>query len=379
MANRNLKVLLSVGGWTYSQENHFSFVTNAGYRATFVSSAVSMIENLGLDGIDLDFEYPANTDQQTGFATLITQLRTAFDQLAAKKGDKTPYQITAAVSAGAPNSAFLDVPTMDKALTFWNLMAYDYAGSWSTVSDDMANLYGGQGFSNTSTDSAVKSYIARGATASKITMGIPIYGRGFEATNGLHQSYNGVGTGTWEAGVWDYKDLPMAGATVVENLTTVSSYSYDPVKKELISYDIPDIVKRKAQYVVSNGMAGSMFWELSADKIGADSLVGTSQGVYGGLDQTQNHISFPNSVFANIANNMAGSGTTTAPSTSSPTSTPPAGGSGGCVNVAAWSSTAIYVGGQQATYNTHLWTAKWWTQGDTPGGAAGVWTDGGAC
>jgi chitinase len=48
---RNLKVLLSVGGWTYSQENHFSFVTNSAYRTTFVNSAISMIENLGLDGM----------------------------------------------------------------------------------------------------------------------------------------------------------------------------------------------------------------------------------------------------------------------------------------------------------------------------------------
>lgn len=46
---------------------------------------------------------------------------------------------------------------------------------------------------------------------------------------------------------------------------------------------------------------------------------------------------------------------------------------------AAWSSSAVYTGGMTASYNGDNWLAKWWTQGDTPGGAAGVWTDEGAC
>ncbi|KAG7089660.1 hypothetical protein E1B28_011320 [Marasmius oreades] len=55
------------------------------------------------------------------------------------------------------------------------------------------------------------------------------------------------------------------------------------------------------------------------------------------------------------------------------------GGSGGCTGVSAWSSSIAYNGGAQVTFNAHLWTAKWWTQADTPGGSAGVWTDNGAC
>jgi chitinase len=46
---------------------------------------------------------------------------------------------------------------------------------------------------------------------------------------------------------------------------------------------------------------------------------------------------------------------------------------------AAWSATATYVGGNVVSYANHTWTAKWWSYGDVPGGAAGVWTDGGAC
>ncbi|WNI15840.1 glycoside hydrolase family 19 protein [Actinacidiphila sp. ITFR-21] len=43
-----------------------------------------------------------------------------------------------------------------------------------------------------------------------------------------------------------------------------------------------------------------------------------------------------------------------------------------------WSSSAVYTGGMAASYNSHNWSAKWWTQGETPG-AADVWADQGAC
>ncbi|MEU3403230.1 glycoside hydrolase family 19 protein [Streptomyces sp. NPDC006670] len=47
----------------------------------------------------------------------------------------------------------------------------------------------------------------------------------------------------------------------------------------------------------------------------------------------------------------------------------------------AWSSSAVYTGGTNASYGGHNWQAKWWTQGETPGttGQWGVWSDQGAC
>ncbi|PPQ66111.1 hypothetical protein CVT26_010912 [Gymnopilus dilepis] len=56
-------------------------------------------------------------------------------------------------------------------------------------------------------------------------------------------------------------------------------------------------------------------------------------------------------------------------SSSSPTTTPV---SGSCAGVAAWSSGVAYQGGAQVVYNGHLWTAKWWSESDTPGGKAHV-------
>ena len=84
----------------------------------------------------------------------------------------------------------------------------------------------------------------------------------------------------------------VAGAEVFENTTSGSSYSYDSAKREWISYDTPNIVKLKAQYVADNGLAGTMYWDLSTDKTGNDALVATAAGAVGGLDTTQNHIKY---------------------------------------------------------------------------------------
>ena len=48
----------------------------------------------------------------------------------------------------------------------------------------------------------------------------------------------------------------------------------------------------------------------------------------------------------------------------------------------AWSASAVYVGGNSASQNSHNYTAKWWTQNESPATHSGqwdVWADNGAC
>ncbi|KAJ3826963.1 glycoside hydrolase family 18 protein [Lentinula raphanica] len=69
--------------------------------------------------------------------------------------------------------------------------------------------------------------------------------------------------------------------------------------------------------------------------------------------------------------------TTMTTTTTSTTTSVPSGGS--CAGVSAWVSTKAYVGGSKVTYNGHLWSAKYWSEADAPGGVAGDWTDDGPC
>ncbi|KDN34059.1 hypothetical protein RSAG8_12847, partial [Rhizoctonia solani AG-8 WAC10335] len=55
-------------------------------------------------------------------------------------------------------------------------------------------------------------------------------------------------------------------------------------------------------------------------------------------------------------------------------------GTSKCAGVAAYGAATVYTGGQRCTYGGHLWTAKWWTQYETPStGGSSIWQDDGAC
>ncbi|TFK64349.1 hypothetical protein BDN72DRAFT_963250 [Pluteus cervinus] len=347
LRQRNLKVLLAIGGWTSSQRGEFNFVINPSARATFVESAVKFVEDYGFDGIDIDYEYPANEAQGQGLADLVTALRSAFTALQQRKGDSEPYQITVAVGAGPTGYNFLNIRQMNAAIDYWNLMAYDFTVSTSPISDHHANLYS-EPNTRVSGDFAVGEYISRRAKRSKINLGMPLYGYVFQETDGLGRPH-GRPQPDRTAG---YKELPRTGAEVFTDTAHVASHSYDSRTKELISYDTVDITRTKSQYILDKGLAGSMFWELSKDKLGGDSLVGTAAAIFGTLDPTQNHISYPNSKYENLRRNFA--------------PRPPS----------AWDREWEYVQGSQALHGGRLWTARWWTKGDEPG-VADVWENSG--
>ncbi|OCF43984.1 chitinase [Kwoniella heveanensis CBS 569] len=302
--NRNLKILLSIGGWTYSP--NFAGIVHGHWRANFVKSAVKLVEDVGLDGLDIDYEYPKTADEANSYVGLLAELRRGLEALGHSKGRQPgQYQLTVAAPCGMDNMKILRAKDMDASIDFWNLMAYDFAGSWDAVAGHQANLYADNPEAN-SVDKAVRFYTLQGIHPSKLVVGMPVYGRAFANTNGIGQPYNGVGEGSWEAGMWDYKDLPQPGAQVINDPRLGASYSYDPQKRLLISYDTQPIVTQKARYINDHGLGGAMFWELDADKPEetGGNLVRTAREQFGRLEYHQNELGYPHSKYDNLRHGM---------------------------------------------------------------------------
>jgi chitinase len=223
---------------------------------------------------------------------------------------------------GRENYEKLHIKSMDKYLDFWNLMAYDYAGSWDSTCGHQSNLY--PSISNPSstpfsTCTAVSYYKEHGVSGPKLVIGMPLYGRAFASTDGPGTTFCGTGAGSWEQGVWDFKCLPQQGALEMYCDEACASWSYDPDKRLMISYDTAEIAKRKANFIKENGLGGAMWWETSGDKEGEGSLIHTvgflcfhdvklsEPGAkvvrcFGIIDASRNTLSYPDSRYDNLRN-----------------------------------------------------------------------------
>jgi chitinase len=146
----------------------------------------------------------------------------------------------------------------------WNLMAYDFSGTWSDRATHQANLYSCKA-SETSVDAAIQYYISQGVAPGNLVMGMPLYARAFAHAKEIGSSFKGVPEGGAEPGNFFYNDLPLPGHTEQFDDTAHATYSSNPSKKEIASYEGPLSLDSKVRYIHQKGLAGSMWWELSGD------------------------------------------------------------------------------------------------------------------
>lgn len=356
--NPELKILISVGGWTWS--GNFSAVasTEAG-RKKFAQSAVHFLTTYGFDGIDIDWEFPVEggngiahlPEDKENYTLLLKETRAALDIQGQK--DTKQYLLTI---AGGPNPSFVqntELSSMGNYVDFINIMAYDYHGAWENTTGHNTPLYSSS--SELSVSTTVDAYLQSGIDASKLNLGLAFYGRGWNQVsssqnNGLHQSGSlpsgtGSGLGTWEAGVFDYWDLN-------KNYVNQNGYTryFDELAKVpylyngsvFISYDDIESISAKVDYAKEKGLGGVMFWEFYGDK----------------EKELQKHL------YLSLFSSMPAS--SSEPISSKPTFIPAPSTVEETEKLPEWDKNQVYTAGDKVVYQQKQYEAKWWTQNETP-------------
>ncbi|XP_057381047.1 chitotriosidase-1-like [Daphnia carinata] len=270
--NPSLKTMLAIGGWVDSNINdkYSQLVASSENIDVFVGSVVTLLQEYGFDGLDMDWEYPRSEADKTGFTNLLVALKDAFAPF--------NYILSAAVSA-IPTDLGYDIPAIETTVDFINLMTYDIHGSWEPDMADHHAPLRKRSFetTNNNVEDSVDFWLANGLSASKINLGMPLYGRTWKLASAMTTPpAPAVGAGapgpiTNEEGFVGYFEICQAvqneGWQVVQDPDQyIGPYALSPTDVvNWIGYDDVTMLTTKSNYVLSKGLGGAMAWDISMD------------------------------------------------------------------------------------------------------------------
>ncbi|MEC8442538.1 MAG: glycosyl hydrolase family 18 protein [Cyanobacteriota bacterium] len=284
--NPEVNLGFALGGWTLSDEFSTAYATQKG-RDTFVNETVRILETYDFfNVVDFDWEYPGgggkagnavSANDGANFELVLRDLRTALDDLSARTG--RDFEVSIATAGGEEKLAKLNLKGIDPYVDFYNVMTYDFHGGWENVTGHQAAMTGDA--NDYDVTGAVDVFETAGIELSKVVMGAPAYTRAWGnvadgGTFGYQQSGSGRdATGSFEAGVYDYKDVLNDVVTGTRTLywddDNKAAFLYDG--DEWSSMETTATIAGKAAYVEEKGLGGMMFWALSNDAEGEASLV----------------------------------------------------------------------------------------------------------
>lgn len=269
--NLPIKILLSIGGGGNHPEVFSKMASSKETRATFINSTVEIARKYGFDGVDLDWEFPADDQDMANLGLLFRQWRKALNHEAGTSGNprllltSAVYYASKFTTIGEHRSYPADA--IKNYVDWVSPMCFNYHGSWENFTGMPAALYDPSG--NLSNSYGIGSWIQVGVPPEKLVMGLPLYGRTWRlkdpTVHGIGAPALGVGPG---AGILTYSQIvdfnTVNCSTVKFDDETVAYYSY--AGDSWIGYDDVKSVKRKVRFAKSRGLAGYFFWALGQDK-----------------------------------------------------------------------------------------------------------------
>jgi len=276
--NPSLKVLLMIGGWGMKADGFSMMARDAAKRTTFCKSVKSHLDRYGLDGVDIDWEYPtysaegtgAHVDDTKNFNLVLKELRETIG---------TSKIISFASSSSAK---YVDWPTAIKYIDYVNVMTYDMGAA-----PDRHNspLYRSAVFNQTSCDESIDKHVQAGIPPERMNLGIPFYGKSeknpAEKIYEYEVKYNEMAS-ILNDNYYARNKKDVTGKNIRKwDDTAKVPYLTDTEGKILLVYDDPQSVSCKGAYVLSKKLLGAMFWEYRHDSSDQELLKALVLAIYG--------------------------------------------------------------------------------------------------
>ncbi|MBA4053775.1 MAG: chitinase [Marivirga sp.] len=271
--NPDLKIMISIGGWSWS-ENFSDAVLTESSRRKFANTSVAIVDQFNLDGVDIDWEYPGmkgednvfRAEDKENFTLMFKAIREGLDGLSKKTG-KT-YQVSTALPCFPKLFEVTEMGKVSEYLDFVNIMAYDFYVSGDTAGHH-SNLFPSENYDlEDSGDKAYKEFTKAGVPSTKLVLGIPFYGRSWIMKTADNRGINRQVDSTVRGGGYTFiKDSMMIRPGLVRywDEKAKAPYLWNDETRLLVVYDDEESVKLKCEYVKEKNMAGIMFWQYASD------------------------------------------------------------------------------------------------------------------
>uniref|UniRef100_A0A224XR36 Putative catalytically inactive chitinase-like lectin n=1 Tax=Panstrongylus lignarius TaxID=156445 RepID=A0A224XR36_9HEMI len=266
----NLKVMISIGGWTEGSIKFSNMAASTVKRIAFVESVFQFLRRNQLDGVEISWLFPTDrggiAEDKRNFASLLKELRVRLND----DNRILAVQLTGKRYVIDPG---YDVRTISQSVDYINVMTYDYNGPWERKTGINAPLISENEFN---VEFSIDYLIKKGATPSKILLGIATFGHSYTMKNVPDDgnylrvaSDNGyLSPWTRDKGIIGYNEICYELSTTSgwkEMWDDASSTPYAVNHKKFVSYDNQRSILEKVKLVNSKGLGGAMVWSLDTD------------------------------------------------------------------------------------------------------------------
>ena len=256
----SLKVLLSVGGWGSSRFSEMA--ANDSTRTAFAADCRRVIDKFGLDGIDIDWEYPGSGTAGISFSSADKENFTLLMRDVRQAVGKDKLLTIATAATGR----YYDFRAIEPYVDYVNIMAYDM----EEAPFHHAALHCSDMTEEWSCEKAVAGHIAGGFPVQRLVLGIPFYGHG---TNEAPESL-------------DYRHI-ISIDSLYSRWDSVAQVPYLVNSKGtvVVNYENAQSIELKCRFLHRQGMLGAMYWDYDSD----DEMGTLRHAVYRGVMQLDSY------------------------------------------------------------------------------------------